>query len=171
MHWARSWSRWAIRWLSHPPAVGCHYFLPCLQSASQLKNVTILSPVPSYTLWWQRHISVNNLPEVVMQLCPGGNWTHDTTYWLQVQLPTAMWCIISKSCKTLIVVWPLFKDFHEGKQKWQFKLQLFCLWLSFEFVGINAAVRLVCVWYWQNEWQNETAGGWLSSSKRSHMLS
>ena len=27
--------------------------------------------------WWHRHIGVNNLPKVVAQLCPGGNWTHD----------------------------------------------------------------------------------------------
>jgi len=39
--------------------------------------VTVLWPVPSYTAWWQRHISVNNLPKVVTQLCPSGNWTHD----------------------------------------------------------------------------------------------
>jgi len=44
---------------------------------SQLKNVTVLRPVPSYTAWWQRHIGVNNLPKVVMLLCPNGNWTHD----------------------------------------------------------------------------------------------
>jgi len=30
-----------------------------------------------YTAWWQRHIFVNNLTKVVMQLCPGCNWTHD----------------------------------------------------------------------------------------------
>ena len=46
-------------------------------TASQLKNVTAIEPVPSYTVWWQRHIGVNNLPKVVTQLCPGGNWTHD----------------------------------------------------------------------------------------------
>jgi len=34
-------------------------------------------PVLSYTAWWPRHIGVNNLPKVVMQLCPGGNWTHN----------------------------------------------------------------------------------------------
>ena len=37
--------------LSHPPAVGCHYFPPGLQSSSQPKNVTVLRPVPSYTAW------------------------------------------------------------------------------------------------------------------------
>jgi len=31
----------------------------------------------SYTVWWQKNIGVNNLPKVVMQLCPSGNWTHD----------------------------------------------------------------------------------------------
>ena len=63
--------------LSHHPAVGCHYFPPGLRSPVQAKNITILWPVPSYTAWWQRHIGVNNLPKVVMQLCPAGNWTHD----------------------------------------------------------------------------------------------
>ena len=36
---------------SHPPAVGCHYFPPGLGSPSQQKNVTVLRPVPSYTVW------------------------------------------------------------------------------------------------------------------------
>jgi len=40
-------------------------------------TVTILRSVPRYTVWWQRHIGVNNLPKVVRQLCSGGNWTHD----------------------------------------------------------------------------------------------
>ena len=40
-------------------------------------NVTVLWPIPSYTAWWHRHIGVNNLPKVVMQLWPRGNWTHD----------------------------------------------------------------------------------------------
>jgi len=44
---------------------------------SQPKNITILQPVSSYTTWWQRHIGVNNLPKVVTQLCPRGNWTHN----------------------------------------------------------------------------------------------
>jgi len=52
-------------------AVGCHYFLPDLQSPSKPEKVTVLQPVPSYTDWWQRHIGVKNLPKVVMQLCPG----------------------------------------------------------------------------------------------------
>ena len=66
----------ARRWL-FKSSLGCHYFLPGLRSPSQLKNVTVLRPVPSYTAWCQRHIGVNNLPKVVTQLCPGGNWTHD----------------------------------------------------------------------------------------------
>jgi len=66
----------ADRWLfNSSPAVGCHYFPPGLQSLSQPKNVTVLRPVPSLTAWWHRHIGVNNLPKVVMQLCPDGNWT------------------------------------------------------------------------------------------------
>jgi len=79
---ARSWSRCTGsqltgNFLSHPPAVGCHYFPPGLRSPTQLKNVTVLRPVPSYTDWWQRHICANNLPKVVTQLCSSGNWTHD----------------------------------------------------------------------------------------------
>jgi len=54
----------ARRWLSHPPAVGCHYYPPGLWSLSQPKNVTVLRPVPYYTAWWQRHTGVNNLPKV-----------------------------------------------------------------------------------------------------------
>ena len=76
--WTGSWSRCTLQvTFKSSPVVGCHYFPPGLQSPSQLKNVTILRPVPSYTAWWQRHIGVNNLPKVVTQLCPGGNWTHD----------------------------------------------------------------------------------------------
>jgi len=57
--------------LSHPPAVGYHYFPPGMRSPSQLKNVTVLWPVPSYTTWWQRLIGVNNLPKVVTnERCP-----------------------------------------------------------------------------------------------------
>ena len=40
-------------------------------------NVTVLRPVSNYIAWWQKHIGVNNLPKVVMQLYPGRNWTHN----------------------------------------------------------------------------------------------
>ena len=40
-------------------------------------ELRLTSLVPSYTAWWQKHIRENNLPNVVTQLCPGGNWTHD----------------------------------------------------------------------------------------------
>ena len=66
--------RWLIK---SSPAVGCHYFLPGLWSPSQPNNVTVLRPVPSYTAWWQRQIGMNNLPKVVMQLCPSGNWINN----------------------------------------------------------------------------------------------
>ena len=61
------------------PCSTLHYFLPGLRSLSQPKNVAVLRPVPSYTAWWQRHMDlvVNNLPKVVTQFFPGGNWTHD----------------------------------------------------------------------------------------------
>ena len=88
--WAQSWSqctdlmtlhqinRWHFKSSPIPtPAVGCLYFPPDLRSFSQPKSVTIFRPVPSYTAWLQRHIGMNNLPRVVTQLCPGGNWTND----------------------------------------------------------------------------------------------
>jgi len=58
-------------------AVGCHYFPPGFRSPSKPKNVIVLQPVLSYTVWWRRHIGVNNFPKVVTQLCRSGNWTHD----------------------------------------------------------------------------------------------
>jgi len=75
MRWAQSWSRStgslpAGDFLSNLQAIGCHYFLQGLRSPSQLKNVTILWLVPSYTAWWQWHVGVNNLPKVAMQPCP-----------------------------------------------------------------------------------------------------
>jgi len=64
--------------ISHPPGVGCHYFLPGLRLPSQQQSITAPWPVPSYTAWWQRHIGVNNLPKVVTQLCPEYRiWTHE----------------------------------------------------------------------------------------------
>jgi len=68
----------ACRWLFKSSPGGR---LPLLSArsavTSQPKNVTVLWPVPSYTASWQRHIGVNNLPKVVTQVCPCGNWTHD----------------------------------------------------------------------------------------------
>jgi len=43
-----------------------------------------------HTAWWQRHMGVNNLLKVIMQLCPEGNWTHNLPYLSQVQHLTAM---------------------------------------------------------------------------------
>jgi len=37
--------------VSHPAAVGCHYFPPGLQLPSQPQSITALWPVPSYTAW------------------------------------------------------------------------------------------------------------------------
>jgi len=78
--WARSWS-WctgnqpAGDYLSHPSSSR----LPLLsaRSPSHPKNVAVLQPLLSYTVWWQRHIGVNNLAKVAMQLCPCENWTND----------------------------------------------------------------------------------------------
>jgi len=65
-HWARNWSRCtgsqpAGDFLSHSPVVGYDYFLPGLRSLFQLKNITVLRPVLSYTAWWQRHTTCPGL--------------------------------------------------------------------------------------------------------------
>jgi len=56
--------------------VSSHYFLQGLRSPSQLKNVTVLWLVPSYTAWWQRHISLNSL----LQGC------YAALYWWELNL-------------------------------------------------------------------------------------
>ena len=56
--------------ISYPPGGSCHCFPAGLRLPSQPHSITAPWPVPSYTAWWQRHIGVNNLPKVVMQLCP-----------------------------------------------------------------------------------------------------
>jgi len=63
--------------------VGCHYFPPGLRSPSQLKNVTVLWPVPSYTAWWQRRKAWTTCPRLLRRFLPGGNWTHDLSSQVQ----------------------------------------------------------------------------------------
>jgi len=63
-----------------PPPVGCHYFPPVLWSHSQL-----------YCLVTEAHRV--NLPKVVTQLCPGGNWTHD------ILTASASSCTVNKTRK------------------------------------------------------------------------
>jgi len=41
--------------------------------------------VPSYTVWWHRHIGVINLPKVVILQHNGGAWTHD--HWVTSLMP------------------------------------------------------------------------------------
>ena len=67
-------------------AIGCHYFLPGLQLPSQPSGITALRPVPTYTAWSQRHISVRNLARVCM-LCSQPK-LKPTTSWSQVQRST-----------------------------------------------------------------------------------
>ena len=43
----------------------------------QVEERYFFQPVTSYDAWWQKHVGVNNLPKVVTQSYPGGNWTHD----------------------------------------------------------------------------------------------
>ena len=81
--WARSWSRCRG---SHP-ADDCHYFSLGLRLPSQPQSITAPWPVPSYTAWWQRHIGVNNLPNVVKYLLPRVGF-EPTTCWSQVQRST-----------------------------------------------------------------------------------
>ena len=59
------------------PAVGGHYFPPGPQLPSQPSGITALRPVPSYTAWWQRYISVRNLPRVFTPWCPAETRTRD----------------------------------------------------------------------------------------------
>ena len=58
----------ARRWLSHPPGSRLPLFSPGLQLPSHPQIIATPWPVPSYTARWQRHIGVNDLPKVVMQL-------------------------------------------------------------------------------------------------------
>ena len=37
----------------------------------------VFTPVPTYTAWWQKHNSVNNLPKVVTKQCLSGSRTCD----------------------------------------------------------------------------------------------
>ena len=67
--------------------VGFHYFLPGLRLHSQPHSITAPWPVPSYTAWRQKHIRVNNLPKVVIQLLPRVGF-EPTTCWSQVQHST-----------------------------------------------------------------------------------
>jgi len=51
--------------ISHPPGGGLPLLSASLRLPSQPHSITAPWPLPSYTAWWQRHISVNNLPKVV----------------------------------------------------------------------------------------------------------
>ena len=90
--WAQSWSRCrgsqpSRDFLSHPPALCCHYFMPRMPSPSQLKNVTVLQPVPSYTASRQRHIVWTTCPKLLRSFVPVG--IEPTTYQSHVQCLTA----------------------------------------------------------------------------------
>ena len=74
------YSQSARRWLSWIASFS-------LRLPSQPQSITTPWPVPSYTAWWQRHIGVNNLPKVVMQLLPQVEF-EPTTCWSQVQRST-----------------------------------------------------------------------------------
>jgi len=79
--WSWSWctgSHPQLTFLSHPPAVSCDYFPPGLQSIrSQRASPFFVCTKLYWLLGDKTYIGVNNLPKVVTQLCPGGNWTHD----------------------------------------------------------------------------------------------
>ena len=67
----------------------CHYVPPGLWLPSQTQIITAFWPVPSYTAWWQRHIGVNKLPNVVTQLLSRA-WFEPTTCWSQCQCSTRL---------------------------------------------------------------------------------
>ena len=97
----------ARRWLIHP-AVGCYYFLPGLRLPSQPQSVTAPWPVPEYTAWWQRHVGVDSLPKVVMQLLPLVVF-ESTTCWLQIQRTTHCTlppCLDVPPCMCIIIIRP-----------------------------------------------------------------
>jgi len=50
------------------------------------RMATALWPVPSYTAWWQRHISIRNLARVFTPWCPR---LESATSWSQVRNSTA----------------------------------------------------------------------------------
>jgi len=78
-------------------AVGCHYFLPSLRLPSQPHSIAVPWPVPGYTAWWQRHIGMNNMSKVVMQLLPRVGF-EPTTCWSQVLRSTR--CVTAPSTMT-----------------------------------------------------------------------
>ena len=90
------------------PAVGCHYFPPGLQLPSQPSGITALTPVPTYTAWWQRHIGVRNLTKVFTPCAQ--RRIEPMTSWSQVQCSTtAPWC--SRLCR---VIQQLQKQVHNS---------------------------------------------------------
>ena len=104
----RSWSRCTG---SHPQVTISHRSggrLPLLSARPAVafpaaEHHYPLAAVPSYTVLWQRHIGVNNLPKVVTQLLPRV-WFEPTTCWSQVQRHRAMltmsvmWTIVISLC-------------------------------------------------------------------------
>ena len=76
--------------------------------------------VSSYAAWWQRHIGVNNLPEVVTQLLPRVGF-EPTTCWSQVQRSTRCATAPPTCNKLLIIVgsWPGIRSlFLAWRERW-----------------------------------------------------
>jgi len=80
------WSDWQLHtagdFLSHPRQQAAITFLQAYGHLPSQRTCTSVSTRyffdhPLTSNKWQRHIGVNNLPEVVMQLCPDGNRTHN----------------------------------------------------------------------------------------------
>ena len=55
-------------------------FPPSLWLPFQPNSVPAPWPVPNYTVWWHRHMDVNNLPRVAAQQCPTGSQTRQTDH-------------------------------------------------------------------------------------------
>ena len=86
------------------PMVDCQYFPP-----GYFASYTASSqfwPVPNYTVWWQRHICVNNLPRVIRR-----NWNsrklnprhlHWVTTWDVIKFTT--WRLLTVAFTTIVVL-------------------------------------------------------------------
>ena len=77
--------------------VGCHFIPPSPWLPYQLYGVTVLRPVWIYTVWWQRHMVVNNFAKVTLQ--HARPQVNSTTSWSKVRHSTdstAMPCPVYK---------------------------------------------------------------------------
>ena len=83
--------------------VGFHYFL--LELTSHLQSITALWPVPDYTLWWLRHVCVNNLPSHYSKVKQSP--VEPATSWLWI------WCPLQHhATQNTLVAWRVALAWH-----------------------------------------------------------